>query len=304
LQFLLYSGAEIAGAIVAFALFICCRRHLLEDDEPEPAMVSKLLSEFLGTYVLVLTVCLVVVQASKAPLAGVVGIAASLMVMIYALGAVSGGNFNPAVSLGLLLTGNLPFMEFGLYVISQVIGGCAAVGTAALMYQHKWPVALVADVPPGSHVEAAAGQGSWGAICGAELFYTFVLVLVVLNVAIRDAPNQYYGLAIGFVIIAGGCAVGGLSGGCFNPAVALSLDFGGIFGDGKEKYGSGLVYAAAELVGAAVAAGVFLGVSQTEEEDEEYAYSRPSTEMEEEGNTNMDLDDLPSSRVPLAGRQG
>jgi len=259
------------------------------------------LSEFLGTYVLVLTVCLVVMQASHAPLAGVVGIAASLMVMIYALGAVSGGNFNPAVSLGLLLTGNLPFMTFITYVISQVLGGLAAVGTAVLMCQKAWPVVLVADVPESSHVKAEAGQGSWGAICGAELFYTFLLVLVVLNVAIRDAPNQYYGLAIGFVIVAGGCAVGGISGGCFNPAVALSLDFGGIFGDGKERYGSGFVYAAAEMVGAALAAGVFLGVSQTEEEDEEYAYSRPSTEMEDDAN-HMDLEDLPSSRVPL--RQG
>mmetsp|Transcript_11729 Transcript_11729/g.41955 ORF Transcript_11729/g.41955 Transcript_11729/m.41955 type:complete len:491 (-) Transcript_11729:259-1731(-) len=251
-NFLLYAGS--AAAVV---LFMCCRRHLF-DDEPRPSMASKLMSEFLGTFVLVLTVCLVVVQASASPLDGVVGIAASLMVMIYSLGAVSGANFNPAVSVGLLLIGELPCLDCVTYVLSQLLGGMVAVGSAAAITGDRWRVVLVSDADPRLGKVVQAGKGSWGSLVGSELFCTFVLVFVVLNVAVRDAPNQYYGLAIGFVILAGGVAVGGLSGGCFNPAVSFALDFGGIFAvSGPNKFGTSLVYAVAELAGAALAAGMF-----------------------------------------------
>lgn len=275
LQFLLYTAAEMLGGALAFWLFAICRRHWLHasedahsDKEAEPSLASKLFAEFLGTYVLCLTVALVVVQAGHVPVVGVVGIASSLMVMIFSLAKVSGANFNPAVSLGLLLIGEMSLVNFASYVVAQLVGGCAAIGTAAVIERRKWRVALVADLSSRSKIVTLA-KGSWGAIFGAEVFYTFLLVFVVLNVAVRDAPNQYYGMAIGFVIVAGGVASGGLSGGCFNPAVALSLDFAGMFSPPGAKYGRSLVYVAAELLGAALATAVYRTVSQREEQSEE-----------------------------------
>lgn len=269
-QFLLYSAAEMTGAAVAVALFVGVRRHVMVGNKETVATFSKLLSEFLGTYMLCLTVSLVVVQASAVPIVGVIGIAASLMVMVFSLGAVSGANFNPAVSFGLLLTGNSSILQFVQYVVAQILGGLLAVTTAARLEGKKWRVALVADVPDDkthAEIDVLLAKGSWGAIFGAEVFYTLLLVFVVLNVAVREAPNQYYGLAIGFVIVVGGVAIGGLSGGCFNPAISLALDFGGVFSPPGARYGCSLVYIAAEILGATLASGLFLGVSQTEDDD-------------------------------------
>merc|ERR1719487_2396106 len=92
----------------------------------------------------------------------------------------------------------------------------------------------------------------------AETLYTFMLCFVVLNCAASNkngcgTGQQFYGLAIGFVIIAGGYAAGVISGGCFNPAVALGLDVSSL-GLG---FGWGLLYVVYELAGAALAAALF-----------------------------------------------
>merc|ERR1719460_484617 len=88
-----------------------------------------------------------------------------------------------------------------------------------------------------------------------EVFYTFMLCFVVLNVAATKATagNQYYGLAIGFVIIAGGYAGGGISGGAFNPAVAFGIDVP----SAGLGFGWSFAYLAYELIGAALAAGLY-----------------------------------------------
>lgn len=266
-DFFFYTAAELSGASLGFGLFVGCRLYLLhlfhDDHDRQPALWSKMLSEFLGTFVLVLTVCLVVAQTPASPTLGVLGIASSLMSMIYSLAAVSGANFNPAVSLSLLLIGKLPPVDFAAYIAAQMLASLAAVTTAHLIEWEHWHVTLVADVS-GTSQDTIAGKGSWGAIVGAEIFYTFLLVLVVLNVAVRAAPNQFYGLAIGFVIVAGGVAVGGLSGGCFNPAVAAALEFGGVFGSARTRFGSCVAYMLSEVVGALLAVGIFKGVSREE----------------------------------------
>merc|ERR1719453_791966 len=90
----------------------------------------------------------------------------------------------------------------------------------------------------------------------AELLYTFMLVFVVLNVAcskVHAGRNQFYGLAIGFVVIAGGYGAGHISGGCFNPAVAVGIDVSSL----DLGFGWCLMYIIAELVGAFVAAEFF-----------------------------------------------
>merc|ERR1719428_1829875 len=88
-----------------------------------------------------------------------------------------------------------------------------------------------------------------------EVLYTFMLCFVVLNVATarKDKGNQYYGLAIGFVIVAGGYAGGNVSGGCFNPAVAFGIDVSSA-GTG---FGWAFAYLGYEMIGAGLAAILF-----------------------------------------------
>jgi len=260
----LYWGAQIVGAGLATLMFYGCRVHLF-DRKKEPLLLSKLLSEFLGTFMLVATVCLVVRQSSEAPVVSIIGIASSLMCMIYALWNVSGANFNPAVSFGLLLTGNLPLRDFALYCLVQILGGFVAVLVAASMWP-TWTVSLTND---GQHKDATAvAHGSVGAVVGSETLYTFLLVFGVLNTAVRDGGNHYFGLVIGFCVVIGGVAVGGLSGGCFNPAVSLSLVFSGLVFQGIWGRGLGFIYFGAELLGGALAAAVFYAVSMTQDEFE------------------------------------
>merc|ERR1719161_1700477 len=135
------------------------------------------------------------------------------MVSIYAMGNVSGANFNPAVSLALGVSGKLALVEMCIYIMVQLMAGIIA----GLCY---WALfGYTFNLQPG------AGFGWWEAMM-VEVLYTFMLCFVVLNVATarKDKGNQYFGLAIGFVIIAGGYAGGNVSGGCFNPAVAFGID--------------------------------------------------------------------------------
>lgn len=225
--------------------------------------MSKCVAEFTGTFYLILTFCLVC-SAPVAPALGVVGIASSLMVMIYSLGAVSGANFNPAVTLGLGMRGELPWGDAAAYWATQLCGGLFAVGMTALIESghasNGYNLALVASSPSIDGTElmpVIAGKGTWGQIVLAEYFYTFLLVLVVLNAAVVNGPNNYFGLAIGMCVTVGGIAVGGITGGCFNPAVSFALGIGGFFAKGAGGHNAWFfVYWIAQLLGAATAAGV------------------------------------------------
>jgi len=266
-MFAVYAIAELLGACIGFGFFYLARSYMLgkggrqsvplesgdEPAAPTPTTQNTLCAEFIGTFFLVLTVCLVV-QQQDAPLIGVLGIASSLMVCIFAMGKVSGGNYNPAVSFGLFLTKNLPAKTFGFYVLIQLLGGIAA-ALYSMTINDGWRICKL------GRNQNTASVASWGSVAGAEITYTFLLVFVVLNVAVKNTANQYYGLAIGFVITAGGVAVGHLSGGMFNPAVATALDVGaglsGLFGRPTEgEHGWFWTYFIFELIGGALAAGV------------------------------------------------
>jgi aquaporin Z len=166
------------------------------------------LTEFIGTFFLVLTVGLTVVnEVSLAPLA----IGASLMVMVYMGGHVSGGHYNPAVSLAVLMNGKMSSVgEFVAYVVSQLAGAIAA---ALVVY----------GVLGKSFVPAPGEEASLTGALLIELLYTFALALVVLNSAAsaKTHGNSFYGLAIGFTIVVAAFAGGPISGGAFNPAVGL-----------------------------------------------------------------------------------
>jgi aquaporin Z len=197
----------------------------------------KLVVEFIGTFFLVFTVGMAVANAGPlAPLA----IGSALMVMIFAGGHVSGGHYNPAVSTAVFLRGKMSSEEFVAYVIAQIVAGVVA----AL-------IVIVLEFDPD---EAAAVAGA-GKMLIVEFLFTFALGYVVLNAATARGTegNSFYGLAIGFTVLVGAYAVGAVSGGAFNPAVAI----GGMV-MGLLSWGDIWVYLLANFAGGAVAAAVFL----------------------------------------------
>ncbi len=169
--------------------------------------MKKLLTEFVGTFFLVFTIGLVVV--SGAPL-GAVAIGTVLMVMVYMGGHISGAHYNPAVSLALCLRGKIASADCVSYMVAQVLGALAAAG--------------VVHVVTGQTFAPTPGTGvSMVSALLVEVLFTLALALVVLNVATHKATagNSYYGLAIGFTVLAAAIAGGGISGGAFNPAVGI-----------------------------------------------------------------------------------
>merc|ERR1719453_3053034 len=168
--------------------------------------------------------------------------------MIYALGGVSGANFNPAVSVALGLSNAMEWKTVGIYCAVQITAGiCAALSYGALFMK----VFNLAPQP---------GFGWWEAGL-AEFLYTFMLCFVVLNCAASKknkeaspgVDQQFYGIAIGFVIIAGAYGAGAISGGCFNPAVAIGIDVS----SAGLGFGWSAAYTGYEFLGAALAAAAF-----------------------------------------------
>lgn len=200
-------------------------------------------TEFIGTFFLCLTIGLTVLGGTPlAPLA----IGASLMVMVYMGGHVSGGHFNPAVSLAVLLRGKMASIgEFVGYVVSQCAGAIVA-GLA--VYAILGRTFAPAPAPTASVTGAFL----------VELLYTFALALVVLNSAAsaKTHGNSFYGIAIGFTVVVAAFAGGPISGGAFNPAVGL----GPILVDtmlGEGTLANLWLYLVAPLAGGGLAALVF-----------------------------------------------
>lgn len=233
-----YWAFEIAGCIIAALLFSICRQG---DPEPIPdlKLPAKLLSEFLGTFMLVLTVGLNVLAGSKA---AVFSIAATLMCMIFALGSVSGAHFNPAVTVAIVASrrDKISTMDALCYIVVQLFAGVCAAFTYCFIHNGK----TVPLQPSDSFNQAMMG----------EFIFTFLLAYVVLSVATTKKPlDQYFGLAIGSCVTAGGLAIGSLSGGSLNPAVSAGL----AFSHGGASISNCLAYASVEVAGGVLAATVF-----------------------------------------------
>lgn len=204
--------------------------------------MKKLLTEFIGTFFLVLTIGLCVTQGvAMAPLA----IGSALMIMVYMGGHISGGHYNPAVSLAAMMRGALPGSDLLPYWFAQILGALAA--------------SVVTMVITGATFAPAPGADV--AVMPAllvEFLFTFALCLVVLNVATDPdtAGNSYYGLAIGFTVVVAAFAGGAISGGAFNPAVGTGPTImNAISGGGS--FASIWLYWVGPLAGGAVAALVY-----------------------------------------------
>ena len=199
--------------------------------------MKKFMTEFIGTFFLVLTIGLTVIPGNAgviAPLA----IGSVLMALVYAGGHISGAHYNPAVTLAVLMRGKCALSEVPIYLVAQ-IGGAAAAAFAAQFL-----------VGPGTATETIDVNKS----LVAELLFTFALAYVVLNVATAKGTsgNSFYGLAIGFIVMAGAFSVGSISGGAFNPAVAIGAPLMGLM-----SWSNIWIHISADFAGGALAAIVF-----------------------------------------------
>lgn len=169
--------------------------------------MNKYIAEFIGTFFLVLTIGCTVIPGA----AGVIpplAIGAALMVMIFAGGHVSGAHFNPAVTLAVFIRGRCPSKDVIPYWIAQVLAGVVAALIAVFLCGKSGTPMYISNIP---------------AALVAEFLFTFALAYVVVNSATAKgtAGNSFYGLAIGMTVMVGAFSVGSISGGAFNPAVAI-----------------------------------------------------------------------------------
>jgi len=223
---LVWGLAELSGAVLAVGLYRLVRPEEglngVELQRYVPSLPTKCASEFLGTFMLTLTVGLNVVMGSVATAWSA---AAALMCMIYALGNVSGAHFNPAVTLAIVAGGRdkCSGKDAVAYVLTQITAGVLA-GLLAASFHAAGPHAeKTFALQPGAKFDAL-GAG----LC--EMFFTFVLGYVVLSVATTKSPESqlscqpfHFALAIASCVTAGGNAVGAASGGELNPAVAIGV---------------------------------------------------------------------------------
>lgn len=202
---------------------------------------KKLIVELIGTFFLVFTVGMCVLPKSAPGLIPPLAIGFSLMVMVYAGGHISGGHYNPAVTLAAFIRGKCPAPDVVPYWVAQILGASLAAVTAIYLVGNSGAVKEIA----GADIPKAAL---------AEFLFTFALAYVVLNVATSKgtAGNSFYGLAIGSTVLVGAFAVGSISGGAFNPAVAIGVTIMGIF---KASYV--WVHILADLAGGLVAGLLF-----------------------------------------------
>eukprot|EP00933_Yihiella_yeosuensis_P035284 TRINITY_DN287_c3_g1_i1.p1 TRINITY_DN287_c3_g1~~TRINITY_DN287_c3_g1_i1.p1 ORF type:complete len:487 (+),score=74.77 TRINITY_DN287_c3_g1_i1:63-1463(+) len=202
---------------------------------------AALLAEFIGTFMLVFTVGCNLLSKTSAVWAPT-SIAFTLMVMIYAFASISGGHLNPAVTLAAVVTKRLPAMAGFSYFVAQLFAGMLAALCLNYLYEAPLPV-----------IGPTSGFLWWQA-AAVEIAYTAMLAFVVLNVTAKrnnptDEPNQFYGLAIGFVIIAGGYGAGKISGSVFNPAISLGFNLLSV-----DAAVQGLAYTLYQVTGSLIAA--------------------------------------------------
>ena len=163
------------------------------------------------------------------------------MVMIFAGGHVSGGHYNPAVTLAVFFRGKCPAADVPGYMIAQLVGAALA----ALAAQQIYPgfVAPAVTGPPPKDI----------AVILSEFLFTFALANTVVNVATcrGTKDNSFYGLAIGSMVVVGAVAVGPISGG-FNPAVFVGIAIFGI-----KAWSSLVLFVSVQLVAGAAAGLLF-----------------------------------------------
>ncbi len=216
-----------------------------------PTLNARLLAEVVGTFGFFFIGFSGIAASVNLPLsitpAGIAaGFGLGLGLMIAALGQISGGHFNPAVSLGLAVGKKFPMRDVIPYWVAQLVGGFIAAVVAALLYTTDVKDALV-NAP-------ASGVDNWRALL-IEAVGTFLFILVIITVATDDTAawkGVLAPVAIGGFIFTAALTLGAFTGGSFNPARSLdpavyAVEFGDIW-----------IYLVGPLLGAAVAGVVSL----------------------------------------------
>ena len=169
-------------------------------------LLPKLITEFLGTFFLCLTIAL----SSNAGSANVLAVGCLLTAIVYAGGPISAAHYNPAITVVFWLSKKIDFKGVFFYWIAQLLGALVAALLAKFVFEIMTDRSLDNLQIPKAFT--------------AEFIGTFALAFVIINVAIteRSQGNSYYGIAIGLIVIGGAYVLGPYSGAAFNPAVVLS----------------------------------------------------------------------------------
>lgn len=196
----------------------------------------KFVYEFIGTFFLVFTVGMTVFNTGHPEYWAPIAIGSALAVMVFAGAHISGGHYNPAVSFAAFLRKKLSKENLVFYWIAQIAAGIVA--------------ALLTIYLKGDRASNPMMLDPMKALL-AEFLFTFALCYVVLNVATvkETAGNSYFGWAIGFTVLTGAYAVGAISNGAFNPAVAVGITILNL-----SVWSNLWIYIVANLLGGAAAA--------------------------------------------------
>ena len=169
-------------------------------------MFAKLSAEFIGTFWLVLGGCGSAVLAAAFPELGIgfagVALAFGLTVLTaaYALGPISGGHFNPAVSVGLWAGGRFPASNVLPYIVAQVAGAILGAGVVYLIASGKADFSLAGGLASNGYGEHSPGKYSMLSGLVTELVMTFMFLIVILGATHQRAPVGFAGLAIGLAL--------------------------------------------------------------------------------------------------------
>jgi aquaporin Z len=226
------------GALFNFSRVVQAGKSLtLKQRADTAAFMNKYVTEFIGTFFLVLTIGCTVIPGAPGVIPPI-AIGAALMVMVFAGGHVSAAHYNPAVTLAVFIRGKCAPKDVVPYMIAQILGAAVAALACGVLVGYGKPMEIK-NVP---------------AALLAEFLFTFALCYVVLNTATAkgNAGNSFYGLAIGMTVMTGAFAVGGISGGAFNPAVAVGAIVMKLI-----NANDAWIHLSADIVGGAVAGIVF-----------------------------------------------
>src|SRR5215470_4697399 len=231
----------------------------------EPSIRQKLAAEVLGTAFLVFigvgSVPATLIVNGNAPFTmadlGMISLAFGTIVVatVYALGHVGGNHINPAVTLGLAVSGKFPWSQVPGYIAAQVVGAIAGAAAIIGVLGHK-----ASDV--GLGVASYSGI-SWTQAFTAEFVGTFILVFTIFGVIYRKAAAGFAGVAIGFVVFAAIIPVAPATGASINPARTFGPMLIQQLWGGTVSWTQLPVYLAAEFLAGAAAALAYVAVSRT-----------------------------------------
>lgn len=217
---------------------------------PSPSLTKRFIAEIVGTFLLTIAALLSPPNLTFA----IVG--ATLLVMVLAIGKVSGSHINPAVTIGLMTARLFPVREGVAYIVAQVIGAFLALGLGQLLNRR------LPETDPGVNA-------TW-----FEMLGTALLVFVVVRVVIAKLPDVATALGIGVALLIGIAIAGESSGGVLNPAIASVLLLGDLV---RSQSIQPLTYLIGPLVAAIIAALLarYLSPEDTQEPDVEQVTAQP-----------------------------